>query len=394
LDRLLFTADHDDYRQAVRDFVDREVSPNLTRWDRDRLIDRQVWQAAGKQGIIGLSVPDEYGGGGEPDYRYQVVVMEELARAGAASLASSFSLQDNIVIPYVKDLGTEQQKQRWLTGMASGQLIGAIAMTEPGAGSDLQGLRSSAVRDGDEWVINGQKTFITSGVNADFVIVVARTDPGAGARGFSLIVVETGTPGFARGRKLDKVGLHAQDTAELFFSDVRVPSANVLGTEGRGFMHLMERLPLERLAIATSALASAQAVFTETTRYCFDRTAFGRPIGDFQNTRFQLAEMSTELDVTRAYHDAAVLALNAGRLSAVDAAKAKWWATELQKRVVDRCLQLHGGYGYMLEYPVARAFLDSRIQTIYGGTTEIMKEIIGRDLARSQSRSPSAAEEP
>jgi long-chain-acyl-CoA dehydrogenase len=311
--------------------------------------------------------------------------MEELARAGAASLASSFSLQDNIIIPYVKDLGTEEQKQRWLTGMASGQLIGAIAMTEPGAGSDLQGLRTTAVRDGGEWVVNGQKTFITSGINADFVIVVARTEPGAGARGFSLIVVETGTPGFTRGRKLDKIGLHAQDTAELFFADVRVPAANVLGTEGRGFMHLMERLPLERLAIATAGLASAQAVFTETTRYCFERKAFGRPIGDLQNTRFQLAEMSTELDVTRAYHDAAVLALNAGRLSAVDAAKAKWWATELQKRVIDRCLQLHGGYGYMLEYPVARAFIDSRIQTIYGGTTEIMKEIIGRDLARAQS---------
>jgi long-chain-acyl-CoA dehydrogenase len=385
VDRLLFTADHDDYRQVVRDFVDREVSPNLTRWDQERLIGRPVWLAGGKQGIIGLSVPEQYGGGGEPDYRYQVVVMEELARAGAASLASSFSLQDNIIIPYVKDLGTEEQKQRWLTGMASGQLIGAIAMTEPGAGSDLQGLRTTAVRDGGEWVVNGQKTFITSGINADFVIVVARTEPGAGARGFSLIVVETGTPGFTRGRKLDKIGLHAQDTAELFFADVRVPAANVLGTEGRGFMHLMERLPLERLAIATAGLASAQAVFTETTRYCFERKAFGRPIGDLQNTRFQLAEMSTELDVTRAYHDAAVLALNAGSLSAVDAAKAKWWATELQKRVIDRCLQLHGGYGYMLEYPVARAFIDSRIQTIYGGTTEIMKEIIGRDLARAQS---------
>jgi alkylation response protein AidB-like acyl-CoA dehydrogenase len=273
LDRLLFTADHDDYRQVVRGFVDREVSPNLTRWDQERLIDRQVWLAAGKQGITGLSVPDEYGGGGEPDYRYQVVVMEELAHSGAAALASSFSLQDNIVIPYIKDLGTEQQKQRWLTGMASGHLIGAIAMTEPGAGSDLQGVRTSAVRDGDEWVINGQKTFITSGINADFVIVVARTDPEAGARGFSLIVVETGTPGFTRGRKLDKIGLHAQDTAELFFSDVRVPAVNVLGTAGRGFMHLMERLPLERLAIATAALASAQAVFTETTRYCFDRKA-------------------------------------------------------------------------------------------------------------------------
>ncbi|AIJ23315.1 acyl-CoA dehydrogenase family protein [Amycolatopsis methanolica] len=385
MERTLFTSDHQAYRELVREFVTREVEPKLARWDSDRLIDRDVWLAAGKQGVIGLSVPEEFGGGGQPDYRYQVVVFEELARVGAASLTSSFSLQDNIIVPYVQDLGTAEQKRRWLTGMASGELIGAIAMTEPGAGSDLQGVRTTAVRDGEEWVINGQKTFITSGINADFVIVVARTDPGAGSRGFSLIVVETGTPGFTRGRKLDKIGLHAQDTAELYFDNVRVPASNLLGTEGRGFAHLMERLPLERLSIATGALASAAAVFAETRRYCFQRRAFGQPIGDFQNTRFQLAEMSTELDVTRAYHDAAVLALNAGDLTAVDAAKAKWWATELQKRVIDRCLQLHGGYGYMVEYPVARAYLDSRIQTIYGGTTEIMKEIIGRDLARQEA---------
>ncbi|WP_020661442.1 acyl-CoA dehydrogenase family protein [Amycolatopsis benzoatilytica] len=383
MDRNLFTADHDRYREVVREFVIREVAPNLERWDRDRLIDRPVWLAAGKQGLIGLSIPEADGGGGQPDYRYQVVLIEELARAGAASLISSFSLQDNIVAPYVQELGTAEQKRRWLPGMAAGELIGAIAMSEPGAGSDLQGVRTTARRDGEHWVVNGQKTFITSGVNADFVIVVARTDPDAGSRGFSLIVVETGTPGFTRGRKLDKIGLHAQDTAELFFDNVRVPAANLLGEEGRGFVQLMERLPLERLSIATAALAGAEAVFAETRRYCFERTAFGKPIGDFQNTRFQLAEMSTELDVTRAYHDQAVRALNDGTLSAVDAAKAKWWATELQKRVIDRCLQLHGGYGYMLEYPVAKAFLDSRIQTIYGGTTEIMKEIIGRDLART-----------
>ncbi|MPY80836.1 MAG: acyl-CoA dehydrogenase [Actinophytocola sp.] len=386
MERQLFNADHDAYREMAREFIAREVAPNLERWETNRLIDRQVWLAAGKHGIIGLRVPEEFDGGGQPDYRYQVVVMKELAKVGAASLISSFSLQDNIIVPYINDLGTEEQKQRCLPGMASGELIGAIAMTEPGAGSDLQGVRTTAVRDGDQWVINGQKTFITSGINADFVIVVARTDPDAGSRGFSLIVVETGTPGFTRGRKLDKIGLHAQDTAELFFDNVRVPVTNLLGTEGRGFVHLMERLPLERMSIATSALASADAVFAETTRYCFQRTAFGKPIGDFQNTRFQLAEISTELDVTRAYHDACVHALNTGTLIAVEAAKAKWWATELQKRVIDRCLQLHGGYGYMLEYPVARAFIDSRIQTIYGGTTEIMKEIIGRDIASEESK--------
>jgi long-chain-acyl-CoA dehydrogenase len=383
--RDLFSPDHTAYRETVREFVTREVAPNLARWDADRLIDRDVWRAAGKQGIIGLGVPEEFGGGGQPDYRYRLVVADELARAGASSLAASFALQDDIIIPYLHDLGTPEQKRRWLPGMAAGELIGAIAMTEPGAGSDLQGVRTTAVRDANgpdgEWVINGQKTFITSGINADFVIVVVRTDPDAGAKGFSLIFVETTTPGFARGRKLEKIGQHAQDTAELFFDDVRVPGANLLGTDGRGFMHLMERLPRERMSIAASALCSAQAVFEETIRHCFDRTAFGQAIGDFQNTRFTLAEIATELDVTRAYLDVAVLALNDDTLSAVDAAKAKWWASELQKRVIDRCLQLHGGYGYMLEYPVARAFIDSRIQTIYGGTTEIMKEIIGRDIA-------------
>ena len=384
MERQLFTDDHDAYREMVREFVTREVTPHLKRWDADRLIDRDVWLAAGMQGVIGLGVPEQYGGGGQPDYRYRVVVTDELTKAGASSLTSSFGLQDDIVLPYITDLGTEEQKRHWLPKMARGELIGAIAMTEPGAGSDLQGVRTIAYRDGDEWVINGQKTFITSGINADFAIVVARTNPDAGARGLSLLVVETGTAGFTRGRKLDKIGLHAQDTAELFFDNVRVPAANVLGTEGRGFAHLMERLPRERMSIAVGAMSSMDAVFTETKRYCFQRTAFDKPIGDFQNTRFQLAEIATEIDVTRAYVDNCVLALNDGELSAVDAAKAKWWTTELQKRVIDRCLQLHGGYGYMLEYFVARSFLDSRIQTIYGGTTEIMKEIIGRDIAAAQ----------
>jgi alkylation response protein AidB-like acyl-CoA dehydrogenase len=394
VERQLFTPDHYAYQEMIREFVTREVAPNLERWDASRLIDTGVWHAAGKHGVIGLGVPAEYDGGGQPDYRYRVIVCEELARAGAASLNSSFAVQDDIIVPYLADLGTEQQKRRWLAGMATGELIGAIAMTEPGAGSDLQGVRTTAIRDGTEWVINGHKTFITSGINADFVIVVARTGPAGGSRSFSLIVVEAGTPGFTRGRKLDKVGLHAQDTAELFFADVRVPVSNLVGTEGRGFAHLMEHLPRERMSIAVSAISGAWVTFAETKRYCFERRAFGKTIGDFQNTRFVLAEMATELDVTRAYVDAGVLALNQGTLTAVDAAKAKWWASELQKRVVDRCVQLHGGYGYMLEYPVARAFLDSRVQTIYGGTTEIMKEIIGRDLAASQHPGPEPGTQP
>ncbi|GAA5108449.1 acyl-CoA dehydrogenase family protein [Haloechinothrix salitolerans] len=386
MQRSLYTADHKAYREMVREFIAREVSPHLERWDDECNTGREVWRAAGKQGVIGLGVPEEFGGAGQPDFRYRMVVCEELAQAGAASLSSSFGLQDDIVIPYVADLGTDDQKRRWLPGLASGELIGAIAMTEPGAGSDLQGVRTTAVQKGDEWVINGQKTFITSGVNADFVIVVARTAD-AGSRSFSLIVVETGTCGFTRGRQLHKIGLRAQDTAELYFDNVRVPEVNLLGTEGRGFFHLMEHLPQERIGIAAFALAAAEAVLAETIRYCFDRTAFGQPIGDFQNTRFQLAEMTTECHVTRSFVDDCVRALNTGDLSSVDAAKAKWWTTELQQRVITRCLQLHGGYGYMIEYAVARAFLDARIQTIYGGTTEIMKEIIGRAIASHHGRS-------
>jgi alkylation response protein AidB-like acyl-CoA dehydrogenase len=308
------------------------------------------------------------------------VMMEEFARAGATSISSGFGLQDDIAIPYITDLGTDEQKARWLPKMASGECIGAIAMTEPGAGSDLQGIRTTAVRDGDEWVVNGAKTFITNGINSDLVIAVARTDPNAGSRGISLLVVERGMPGFSRGRKLDKIGLHGQDTAELFFDDVRVPAANLLGREGGGFVHLMERLPRERMSIAVMGLASARAALGWTVEYTANRTAFGQPIAAFQNTQFELASMVTEVDVLEAYVDKAVLALNAGELTVVDAAKAKLWATDVQNRVLDRCLQLFGGYGYMSEYPIARAFTDARVQKIYGGTSEIMKTIIARDI--------------
>ncbi|MFZ2529473.1 MAG: acyl-CoA dehydrogenase family protein [Rhodococcus sp. (in: high G+C Gram-positive bacteria)] len=379
--RTLFEADHEAYRETVREFLAREVEPNYERWEDERLIDRNAYLTAGKSGVVGLGVPEEFGGSGVTDFRFRYIVQEEIARTGTTSFGATLALQDDIVIPYLLHLGTEEQKARWLPRMAAGEVVGAIAMTEPGAGSDLQGVKTTAVRDGDEWVVNGQKTFITNGIHSDLVIVVCRTDPGAGAKGFSLIVVERDTPGFSRGRKLHKVGLAAQDTAELVFEDARVPAGNLLGGEGRGFFHLMENLPLERIGIAVSAITSARAAYEWTKRYAFERKAFGKPIGDLQNTRFVLAEMLTEIEVTESHIDRCVLALNAGELTAVDASKAKWWATELQKRVVDRGVQLHGGYGYMMEYPIARAYVDARIQTIYGGTTEIMKEIIGRDIA-------------
>ncbi len=378
--RNLYEPDHEAFREVVQAFVKREVTPNQERWEADRSVDRQTWLAAGKQAIIGLGVPEEYGGGGTDDFRYRCVVMEELAKVCATSLSSGFGLQDDIAIPYLVDLGTPEQKARWLPPMAAGEWIGAIAMTEPGAGSDLQGIRTTATRDRDQWVLNGAKTFITNGINAELVIVVARTDPNAGSRGISLLVVERGMPGFTRGRKLDKIGMHAQDTAELFFDDVRVPAANLLGHEGGGFVHLMERLPRERMSIAIMAMASIRAALDWTVAYTTQRTAFGRPLAAFQNTAFELATAVTEADVLEAYLDKAVLELNEGTLTAVDAAKAKLWATEVQHRILDRCLQLFGGYGYMAEYPIARAYADARVQTIYGGTSEIMKTIIAREV--------------
>jgi len=382
VERDLFTKDHEAYRETVREFLAREVIPHHARWEAERWIDRDVFAAAARHGIYGLQIGEKYGGAGEPDYRYRAVAAEEIARAHALSFALTVSLQDDLVLHYLLDLTTEEQKQRWLPGFARGELIGALAMTEPGAGSDLRGIRTTARRDGEHWILNGQKTFISSGLMADLVIVAARTDPDASSKGYTLFVVEADTPGFQRGRKLEKIGLPAQDTAELFFDDARVPAANLIGGEGRGLHHLMSHLPRERLGVTVKAIANCRAIFDITHDYCFDRTAFGQAIGDFQHVRFELAEMATEIDVAQAYVDKSVLAYNAGELTPVDAAKGKWYVSELQKRVIDRCLQLHGGYGYMTEYPVARAYVDTRIQTIYGGTTEIMKEIIGRDLAR------------
>jgi alkylation response protein AidB-like acyl-CoA dehydrogenase len=377
--RTLYEAEHQAFRESVRAFLERHVTPRHAEWEAAGIVDRAVWVEAGKQGMLGMAVPEEYGGGGIKDFRYNAVVDEEIIRVGASGLG--FGLHNDIVAPYLLDLGTEEQKQRWLPGFCSGELITAIAMSEPAAGSDLQNVRTHARRDGDDWVLSGSKTFITNGINADLVIVVAKTDPEAeGARGISLLVVERGMPGFERGRNLDKIGLKAQDTAELFFDEVRVPAANLLGGEHRGFVHLMERLPQERLGIAVAAVAACERMLALTVDYAKSRTAFGRPIGSFQNTRFVLAEFATQVSVARTFLDECIRQHNDGLLTVADAAMAKWWTTDLQNKIADGCLQLHGGYGYMSEYPIARAFLDGRVQSIYGGTNEIMKEIIGRTM--------------
>ncbi|MET0821412.1 MAG: acyl-CoA dehydrogenase family protein [Aeromicrobium sp.] len=379
--RHLYTEDHESFRAVVRTFVEREVVGNVQRWDDERLLDRILYATAARQGILGLSAPEEFGGAGqEHDYRYRNVVHEELARVFATGVSSCFALHDDIVVPYYAALGTDEQKDRWMGGLAAGELIAAIAMTEPGTGSDLRGIRTTGRRADGGWVVNGAKTFISSGQQADLVVVVARTDPAGGSRAFSLLVVEAGMEGFTRGRKLDKVGMHTQDTSELSFVDVFVPDANVLGEIGGGFGQLVTKLPLERLSLGAQAIAIADGIFATTLEYVKERHAFGQPIADFQHTRFELAQMSAQLDVTRAFIDQCIIAHGEGELTAVDAAKAKLWATETQVAVVDRCVQLHGGYGYMLEYPVGRAYQDSRVQRIHGGTSEIMKEIIGRDL--------------
>ena len=378
MQRSLDEPEHDAFRLSVRAFCERQIAPFHADWEKAGVVDRSVWLEAGKQGLLGMDVDERYGGGGVKDFRYNCVVAQEVTRVGGSGVG--FTLHNDVVAPYLNELCTEEQKARWLPSFVTGECITAIAMSEPGAGSDLQGLRTSARRDGSEWVLSGSKTFITNGILADLVLVVARTDPDAGARGFSLLAVERGMAGFQRGRNLDKVGMKAQDTAELFFDEVRVPAGNLVGTEGGGFGHLMASLPQERLSIAVVAVAAARFVLDLTLDYCKQRQAFGTPIGSFQHNRFVLAEMETEVCIAEQYLDRAVVEHNAGRFDGKDAAMAKWWTTELQKRVVDQCVQLHGGYGYMLEYPVARAFVDSRVQTIYGGTTEIMKEIIGRSM--------------
>jgi alkylation response protein AidB-like acyl-CoA dehydrogenase len=378
--RDLYTEEHDLFRETARAFYAKEVVPHHERWDAAGIVDRSLFTAAGAQGLLAFQAPERFGGAGVDDFRFNAIMVEEAQHAAVSSAGLSLSLHNDICLPYFTEQTDDAQRERWLPGIVSGELITAIAMTEPGAGSDLAGIRTTAERQGDVYVVNGSKTFITNGINADLVVVAVKTDPSQRHRGMSLLVVERDTPGFERGRNLHKVGLHAQDTAELHFSDCQVPVDNLLGEEGEGFRYLTANLAQERLSIAVAGIAAARAAVDLTLRYVKEREAFGRAIATFQNTQFVLAECETEVEVTQHYLDRCIVALGDGSLTAADAAKAKWWATELQKRVTDRCLQLFGGYGYVTEYPIARLYADARITTIYGGTTEIMKTIIAKDL--------------
>ena len=376
--RTVFDTEHEQFRGTVQAFLARHVLPRVQEWDAARIVDRGMFLEAGKQGLIGFAIPEAYGGPGVNDFRFNAIVDEEFSRALAAAPGLGLALQNDVVLPYFLDLTTAEQKSRWLPRIATGEAILAVAMTEPGAGSDLSGIRTRAVREGDVYLVDGAKTFISNGENADLVVVAVRTGKHP-HQGLTLLVVERGMAGFTRSR-LEKIGLHGQDTCELAFTGVRVPVTNRLGAEGDGFAALVGNLPQERLSLALTAVAAAEGVFALTLAYVRERTAFGQSIGSFQHNRFLLAELATELTIARVFADACLGELVAGTLTAEDAAKCKWWSTELQTRVTDRCLQLHGGYGYMREYAVGRAFLDARVQTIYGGTTEIMKEIIGRSL--------------
>ena len=376
-ERTLYDEEHEIFRETARRFVEKEIVPHHDQWEKDGQISREAWRAAGEAGLLCATMPVEYGGAGA-DFRYSAVTIEELAKVGATG--PGFYLHSEIVAPYILHYGSEDQKREILPKMATGEVIGAIAMTEPVAGSDLQGIKTTAVRDGNHFVLNGQKVFITNGQLADLVITVTKTDASEGAKGVSLIIVEREREGFERGRNLEKIGYKAQDTSELFFDNVRVPITNLLGEEGKGFVQLMEQLPQERLLVAIRCATAIEAALEETNNYTKDRQAFGRPIAKFQNTRFKLAEIKTEATVVRIFVDRCIEMHLKGELDATDAAMAKLYTTELLNKVVDECLQLHGGYGYMWEYPIARAWADARMSRIAGGTSEIMKEIIGRSL--------------
>jgi alkylation response protein AidB-like acyl-CoA dehydrogenase len=378
--RDLFTEEHEAFRASFATFIAKEISPDYADWETAGIGPREMYTAAGSFGFLGMAIPERYGGGGSKDFRFNQVIAEELAAAGIGGAGLGITLHNDITTPYFVGYCNDEQAARWLPGIASGELITAIAMTEPGTGSDLASIATTAIRDGDEYVLNGAKTFITNGINADLVIVAAKTDPTQRHAGLSLLVVERGMAGFERGRNLEKIGMHSQDTAELFFGSVRVPVANLLGTEGNGFRYLTANLAQERLSIAVTGVAAARAALTWTLDYVRERTAFGKQIAEFQNTKFVLAEIKTQVDVAQAYTDQCVLKLNAGTLDPAEAAQAKYFCTELQQRATDRCLQLFGGYGYMTEYPIARAYADARITSIYGGTTEVMKIIIAKSL--------------
>ncbi|HEV7203964.1 MAG TPA: acyl-CoA dehydrogenase family protein [Jatrophihabitans sp.] len=379
MDRMHYDADHLAFGEAFRAFTDKVIAPHYLDWEGAGITPREVFQEAGRGGFLGMAVPEQFGGGGVDDFRFNQILDEQIAAAGITGSGLGISLHNDICLPYFLTICTDEQKQRWLPGIASGELITAVAMTEPGAGSDLSGIRTSAKRDGDSYLVNGSKTFITNGINADLVITAVRTGEDR-HKGISLLILERGMDGFERGRNLDKLGMHSQDTAELSFTDVRVPAANLLGEEGAGFSYLTDKLPQERISIAISAVGEARGAFDETLAYVKDRKAFGTTIGSFQNTKFVLAELATEIDIAEAFVDRCVDRLSVAKLSAADASKAKWWTTEMQARVIDKCLQLHGGYGYMAEYAISRRYADARITRIYGGTTEIMKSVVSKSL--------------
>lgn len=377
--RAIYDEDHEAFRASVREFLDRSVVPHVEQHAADKAIGREFWLEAGKQGFLGLEIPEEYGGSGAGDYRFNAVLFEELSKVNAA-LASCVGIHADITAPYLVQLGTDEQKQRWLPRVASGEILLAIGMTEPSGGSDLAALRTTAVRDGDHWVVNGSKTFITNGYSADLVLVAARTSPEKKARGITLFAIDASLPGFSRGRKLDKVGQDESDTAELFFENVRVTDEEIVGELDGGFIHMMQKLPQERLGCAISNVAHAKQILVETVQYAKDRKAFGQSIGNFQHNKFLLAEQVTAIEVAEAFIDRCVELHDAGELTPVDAAKAKWWSSQVQNDVLDHCVQLHGGYGFMNEYRVARAWRDARVSKIWAGSNEIMKELIGRDL--------------
>ncbi|MDQ7746469.1 acyl-CoA dehydrogenase family protein [Hydrogenophaga pseudoflava] len=382
IDRTLFNADHEAFRDSFRRFVEKEVTPFHDGWEEQGYVDRAVWRSAGENGFLCMTMPEAYGGA-DADRLYSVAQMEEIARAGVSGIG--FGLHSEIVAPYILHYGTEAQKKHYLPLLATGEMVGAIAMSEPAAGSDLQGVKTTAIKsaDGSHYVLNGSKTFITNGWHADLVIVVAKTDPSAGAKGTSLFLVERGMEGFSKGQRLKKLGMKAQDTSELFFDNVKVPAGNLLGGaafEGKGFICLMEQLPWERLQIAIGAVASAQAAIDWTVQYVKDRKVFGQPVASYQNTRYTLAELQTVVQVARVFVDKCCELVCENKLDTATASMAKYWCSDLQCKVMDECVQLHGGYGYMWEYPITRAYADARVQRIYGGTNEIMKEVISRSM--------------
>ncbi|MBC9226294.1 MULTISPECIES: acyl-CoA dehydrogenase family protein [Aeromicrobium] len=379
MDRTIYSADHEDFRASCAAFLDKHARPFSEEFVSAKAFPREFWTAAGAEGFLGLEIPEEFGGAGAGDFRFNAVLAEELSKITAA-LASCVGIHTDIATPYIVDLGTQEQKERWLPGCADGTILTAIGMTEPSGGSDLAALRTTAVRDGDQWVINGSKTFITNGFSADLVLTAVRTSPEKGAKGITLFAIEATDEGFSRGRKLDKVGQEESDTAELFFENVRVGDDRVIGEVDRGFIYMMERLPQERLSCAVSNVAHAKQILLETIQYCHDRKAFGQSIGSLQHNKFLLAELVTQIEVAEAYVDAAVAAHAQRTLTSTDAAKAKWWSSQVQNEVLDHCVQLHGGYGFMNEYRVARAWRDARVTKIWAGSNEIMKELIGRDL--------------